>query len=185
MSETKNPWTTLTNEPVYENPWIKVMHRNVITPTGTEGIYGVIHFKNLAVGVVPLDDQNNTWLVGQYRYTLEKYSWELPEGGCPEGEDPLEAAQRELQEETGIRAGEWRPLLEMELSNSVTDEVAIAFVARKLSLGEALPEATEKLKVKKLPFSQVVQMVLDGKITDAFTIAMVLKTEVLLKKGLL
>ncbi len=183
MSTIKNPWTTLTNQTIYENPWIKLTHRDVLTPTGSKGIYGVVHFKNIAVGVVPLDEDNNTWLVGQYRYTLEKYSWELPEGGCPEGENTLEAARRELLEETGITARQWTPLLSMDISNSVTDETAVAYIARELSFGLAAPEETEDLKVKKLPFEEVVLMVLDGRITDAFSLAMIMKTKILMDSG--
>ncbi len=183
MSEIINPWKTLSNQTVYENPWIKVSHREVITPSGTDGIYGIVHFKNIAVGVVPLDENNHTWLVGQYRYALDKYSWELPEGGCPEGEDPLEAGKRELLEETGIMAKEWSPLLTMDISNSVSDEVGVAFIARDLSFGEAVPEETEDLAVRKVPFEEALQMVMNGEITDAFSIAMILKTKILLSQG--
>lgn len=183
MSEIINPWTTLSKKTVYENPWIKVTHRDVLTPAGTTGIYGLVHFKNLAVGVVPLDEHQNTWLVGQYRYALDKYSWELPEGGCPKGEMPLDAAKRELLEETGIIAEQWTPLLTMDISNSVTDEKGIAFIARKLSFGQSVPEETEQLKVKKLPFQEVFQMMMEGEITDAFSMIMIMKTQILLSSG--
>lgn len=171
----KNPWTTLTNETKYDNPWIKVTHRDVLNPSGGKGIYGHVHFKNLAIGIVPLDEDLNTWLVGQYRYTLEQYSWEIPEGGCPHQESPLAAAQRELLEETGITATKWTPLLDIHTSNSVTDEYGKAYIAQELSFGAAMPEETEELEVKKLPLEKVFQMVMDNEITDSLSIAAILK----------
>jgi ADP-ribose pyrophosphatase len=180
-----NPWKTLTQTEAYANPWIRVTHREVLNPSGGNGIYGVVHFKNIAVGIVPLDEDNNTWLVGQYRYTLERYSWEIPEGGCPMGASTLEAGQRELLEETGITAREWIPLMEMHTSNSVTDEYGLAYIARDLSFGTAQPEETEELHVRKLPFAEVFRMVMDGEITDAFSMIAILKTEALLRQGLI
>lgn len=179
----ENPWTTKTICQVYDNPWIAVTHREVVNPTGGAGIYGVVHFKNLAIGIVPLDECGNTWLVGQYRYTLGRYSWEIPEGGGPLGVAPLESAKRELQEETGIEAQVWTELLEMHLSNSVTDELGIAFVAQGLAFGTARPEETEQLQVRCLPFSKAVDMVLSGEITDALSIAALLKTNEWLRTG--
>lgn len=164
-----NPWRTLTIETVYENRWIHVTHRNVINPAGNPGIYGVVHFKNIAIGVVPLDEEMNTYLVGQFRYCLDEYSWEIPEGGCATGEIPLEAAKRELLEETGIIAKKWLEILPLHTSNSVTDEKGLVFIARDLTFGEASPEETEELQVKKIPFSEALQMVLTGRITDALS----------------
>ncbi len=180
--ETENPWQTLTIKEVYDNPWIQVSHREVLTPAGTPGIYGMVHFKNLAIGIVPLDEEGNTWLVGQYRYTLEAYSWEIPEGGGPLGTDPLLSAQRELEEETGIKAQQWTPILNLHTSNSVTDEYGIAYVAQGLSFGEAQPEETEDLLVKKLPLAEAVEMVMRGEITDSLAIAALLKTKLLLDR---
>lgn len=175
MSKLKsNPWTTREICQVYDNPWIRVTHRNVITPAGNAGIYGVVHFKNLAIGIIPVDDKGYTWLVGQYRYTLDQYSWEIPEGGGPAHEAPLVAAQRELLEETGIRARRWTQILELHLSNSVTDERGIAFLAQELEIGQAQPEETELLQVRRLPFDEAVQMALDGRITDALSVAAIL-----------
>src|SRR5262245_61579297 len=131
----RNPWTRLSRRTTYENPWITVYEDQVLRPDGQPGIYGMVHFKNLAVGVVALDDQDRVLLVGQYRYTLDRYSWEIPEGGAPAGEEPLAAAQRELREETGCTASRWRELLRAHLSNSVSDELAILFLAQDLSAG--------------------------------------------------
>lgn len=179
----ENPWKTINKRTVYENPWIAVTHREVLNPSGGEGIYGVVHFKNLAVGVVPLDDAGNTWLVGQYRYTLNRYSWEIPEGGCPVGTEPLDSAQRELLEETGMTARKWDCILGFDLSNSVTDETGMAYIARDLSFGEAQPEETEALKVKKVPFSEALEMVYKGEITDSLSIMALLRAKVWLEEG--
>ena len=181
----KNPWITKSSKQVYVNNWISVVHDEVTTPGGQAGIYGKVHYKNLAVGVIPLDDDNNTWLVGQYRYVLDTYSWEIPEGGCPEGTDPLLAAHRELMEETGIRATEWKEIMKLHTSNSVCDETAYLFVCRGLSFHEAEPEHTEELAVQKRPFAEVVEMVIRGDITDAMSVSAILKTDLLLKGGLL
>lgn len=180
-----NPWQTRSRKAAYDNPWISVEHREVLNPSGGAGIYGVVHFKNTAVGIVPLDEDGYTWLVGQYRYTLEQYSWEIPEGGGTLGSDPLEAAKRELLEETGITAGRWTPLLELHTSNSVTDEYGVAYVAQDLKQGKAQPEETEQLHLRRLPFSEVVEMVMRGEITDALSMISVLKVNEWLRQGLL
>ena len=176
----KNPWKTLNCQVAYENAWIKVTHRNVINPSGNPGIYGIVHFKNQAVAIVPLDEDNNTWLVGQYRYTLDEYSWEVPEGGCPVHENPLETARRELLEETGITAQTWLEAGQLRLSNSVTDEKGWIFVAKNLHYGTAAPEDTEQLQLKKIPFSKAVDMVMQGEITDALSVAAILKVHFLM-----
>jgi 8-oxo-dGTP pyrophosphatase MutT (NUDIX family) len=178
-----NPWQTLSEREAYANPWIRVTHREVLNPAGKPGIYGVVHFKNLAIGIVPLDDQGFTWLVGQYRYTIGRYSWEIPEGGCPLGTDPLESARRELLEETGIRAARWTSLLDLHLSNSVTDEYGHAFVAQELSFGNARPEETEQLRVRRLPLSEAVGLALDGTITDALSVVALLKVNEWVRTG--
>lgn len=181
--QSHNPWKTLSARNVYENPWIKVEHRDVQNPSGGTGIYGVIHFKNTAIGIVPLDDELHTWLVGQYRYSLQRYTWEIPEGGGPLGTDPLESAKRELLEETGITARLWTPLLEMHTSNSVTDEYGVAYMAQDLDFGEAQPEETEQLNVRRLPFSEVVHMVMRGDITDSLSMIAILKVNEWLRQG--
>lgn len=184
--ETINPWKTLKSTEIYDNPWIKVTEHQVLNPIGKEGIYGLVNFKNIAIGVVPLDEENNTWLVGQYRYALERYSWEIPEGGCLIGkETKLEAAQRELKEETGLEAKEWVEIMEIHLSNSVTDEVGYVFVARDLTMGLAEPEDTEQLRLKKVSFEEALEMCMRGEITDSLTLLALFKTKLLLDKGAL
>jgi 8-oxo-dGTP pyrophosphatase MutT (NUDIX family) len=136
---TDNPWTRLARRIAYENAWITVWHDDVLRPDGQPGVYGVVHYRNRAVGVVALDDEDRVLLVGQYRYTLDIYSWELPEGGAAPGEEPLAAAKRELREETGCTAAHWQELLRAHLSNSVSDEEAIVFLARGLADGPARP----------------------------------------------
>ena len=168
---TENPWITHSTEVGYENQWIRVDHNTVTTPGGSPGIYGVVRFKNKAIGVLPIDAEDHTWLVGQYRYTLDVYSWEIPAGGSPEGEEGIDTAQRELLEETGLRAQTWTPLLtEVQLTNSVTDELAWCWVATDLTQHAAEPEDTEDLQVRRLPVDDAIQMVLDGEIKDAFTV---------------
>src|SRR5579883_1082086 len=161
-----NPWKTKSKRTVYENPWISVREDQVIQPNGSPGIYGVVHFKNKAVGILPIDRDGYVYLVGQFRYPLEEYSWEIPEGGCPEDEDPLVAAKRELLEETGLSAGQWQDLGRAHLSNSVSDEEAIFFLATDLVQGQAEPEETEQFAHKRLPFIEVCDMVMRGEITD-------------------
>ena len=170
MDPLRNPWVRRSRRVAYDNPWITVFHDEVVRPDGQPGIYGMVHFKNLAVGVVALDDQDRVLLVGQYRYTLDHYSWEIPEGGCAPGEDPLAAAQRELLEETGCAARSWQPLARAHLSNSVSDEDAFCYLATGLELGEACPEPTELLQVRWLPFQEALQMALTGGITDALSV---------------
>lgn len=176
---TENPWKTVSHENVYDNPWINVTEYQVINPSGNPGIYGKIHFKNVAIGVIPLDANMNTYLVGQYRFVLNQYCWEIPEGGGPEGSDPLESAKRELLEETGLKATEWTEILQMHLSNSVSDELSIIYLARGLDQHEAEPEDTEELLVNKIPFEEVYRMVNAGEITDSVTVAAVLKVKLM------
>jgi 8-oxo-dGTP pyrophosphatase MutT (NUDIX family) len=176
QEEIKNPWTTLSGEDKYENRWIRVTEYQVITPGGGRGIYGKIHFKNKGIGVIPVDNEGNTWLVGQYRYTLNEFHWEIPEGGAPLGEDPLAAAQRELKEETGLTAKKWTRLLRLNTSNSVTDEECVIFLAEELEEGENELEDTEAdLKVRKLPLKEAINMVDRGEIADSMSMMGLLK----------
>jgi ADP-ribose pyrophosphatase len=173
--DNKNPWRTLQKKQVYDNPWISVAHHDVINPSGKDGIYGVVHFKNLAIGIIPIDEEGYTWLVGQFRYTLNAYSWEIPEGGCPLGEEPLEAAKRELREETGIIAHNREQLLTIHTSNSVSDEKGFIYLAKDLHFGPSSPEETEQLQVKKIKLEAAINMVEEGLITDSLSVAGLLK----------
>lgn len=166
---TQNPWQTLSSEVRYDNKWLTIRHEEVLTPAQTPGIYGVVNFKNKAIGVVPIDDQGNIYLVGQYRYTLQEYSWEIPEGGCPIGDDPLEAAQRELKEETGLIAATWTRIGRIHTSNSATDEEGFVFLAENLTQSHQELEETEQIVVKKIPLTQAVEMVMNAQITDAIS----------------
>ncbi|MCX6312835.1 MAG: NUDIX hydrolase [Bacteroidetes bacterium] len=176
----ENPWKTHSSEDVYESPWISV-HKHIVTnPGGLPGTYSVVHFKNLAIGVIVLDEENNTWLVGQYRYPIEQYTWEIPEGGGKLEIDPLDSAKRELLEETGIVAKKWTKIQEMYLSNSASDEFCILFLAQDLSVGKSQPEPDEELQLVKIPFEEVYQMVLCNKITDSLTVTAVLKVKLMM-----
>lgn len=178
-----NPWETLESEQIYDNPWIHVREDKVINPGGGNGIYGVVHFKNAAVGIIPLDHEQHTWIVGQHRYPLDEYSWEIPMGGAQSGTTPLAGGKRELREETGISAASWTQLMKIHTSNSVTDETGYVFVATQLSFGECMPEESEELMVRRLPFQDVVAMVLDNTITDGISMAAILRLDVALKSG--
>ncbi|WP_158796603.1 NUDIX hydrolase [Pedobacter sp. L105] len=178
-----NPWTIVDSRKIYENNWIGLTEHQVINPSGGKGIYGEVHFRNHAIGILPLDEEMNTWLVGQYRFPLKAYSWEIPEGGGPLGLEPLDSAKRELLEETGLTATDWKELLQMHLSNSVSDELATVYIARGLTMGTAEPEETEELVLRKLPFEEAYQMAMDGRITDSVSVAALLKAKILLLEG--
>jgi len=182
MSE-KNPWQIISAKEVYDNKWISVTEYDVINPSGGKSIYGKVHFKNLAIGIVVLDEVLNTYLVGQYRFTLNEYSWEIPEGGGSLDTDPLESAKRELLEETGLVAQEWTTILKMHLSNSVSDEYSIIYLARQLEQHAAMPEETEQLIVKKIPFEEAWRMTEEGLITDAMSVAAIQKVKWMLTDG--
>jgi 8-oxo-dGDP phosphatase len=168
----ENPWKTLSTQPVYNNDWIKVEEHQVINPGGSNGIYGKVSFKNRAVGIIPVDEEGNTWLVGQHRYTLNEWSWEIPMGGSPLKEDTVKTAQRELEEETGLIATEITKLLHLHPSNSITDEQGYVYLATNLSKGVQQLEDTEKdIQIKKLPFKDAQQMAQNGEITDAISVA--------------
>ena len=164
------PWRRRARRVAYQNPWVTVWHDAVVRPDGGPGIYGVVHFASRAAGIGARDHDDRVLLVGQHRYTIDAYSWEIPEGGVPAGEDPLEGARRELREETGVVAAGWRELGRFHLSNSVTDEAGVLYVASDLAGGTAAPEATEDLAVRWVPFEEALAMTLDGRITDAIAI---------------
>lgn len=183
--KTGNPWTILCSKPIYENPWIRVVEHDVLNPKGKPGIYGVVHLQNIATGIIPIDSDGCTTLVGQYRFALKEYSWEIPEGGGKPGIPPLESAQRELAEETGLIARHWLPLLTLHLSNSITDEVAHSFLAWDLEQGLAEPEDTEDLQLRRVHFREAYEMAMRGDITDAIAVASLLKARILALEGAL
>ncbi len=165
------PWRRRSRETPYANPWIEVWHDEVDRPDGSPGIYGVVHFRSAAVGVVAMREDGRILLVGQHRYTLDRYSWEIPEGGAGEDEEAIVGAQRELAEETGFTAGAWRSLCRFSLSNSVTDETGEIFLATGLRPGEAAPEATEDLAIRWATLDEVLDAIDRGEIHDVMTIA--------------
>ena len=177
METENNPWKTISQETAYENAWIRVEHHNVINPAGNPGIYGKVHYKNTAISIVAVDSKGYTYLVGQYRYTLNTYSWEVPEGGCSieSGESILDAAKRELLEETGLVAMQWKEIGEVYLSNSVSDERAVMYLAQNLNQQQACPEETEQLKIRRIPLKEAIEMAQNGQITDALSVLTLLK----------
>lgn len=179
----RNPWQTKASEQVYDNQWITVREDKVINPSGGNGIYGVVHFKNLAIGIVPVDSERHTWLVGQYRYALEEYSWEIPMGGSPHADDPLDGARRELKEETGLTAGNWQTLMKVHPSNSVTDETGFIYLATDLTEGLTEHEDTEDLLIERVPVEQAISMTLNGEITDCMSVAALLRLGIGLQNG--
>jgi 8-oxo-dGTP pyrophosphatase MutT (NUDIX family) len=183
MDPTHNPWTVESTRQVYQNPWIHVREDQVIRPDGQPGIYGVVEFRNWAVGIVPVTAEGDTFLVGQHRYPLGYYSWEIPEGGAPLGTSPLESAQRELKEETGITAGRWTYLGELALSNSVTNEVGCVFLAEDLSFGESDPEGTEQLEIRRVPLAEAFRMAMTGEIADGLAIVGLARAHHYLQSG--
>lgn len=178
-----NPWKTLSSEKIYDSPWIGLTKHDVLNPNGNPGTYSVVHFKNIAIGIIPLDKDLNTWIVGQYRYPINEYSWEIPEGGGDWNIEPLESAKRELLEETGIQASRWTKIQEMHLSNSASDEFCVLYIAQDLVFGESHPEDDEQLEVRKIHFDELYKMVQTGEITDSLTVAAVLKVKIMLLEG--
>jgi 8-oxo-dGTP pyrophosphatase MutT (NUDIX family) len=168
-------WKTLTSRIVYDSAWITVFEDKVINPTGGENLYGHVHFKSKAVAVIPLDDDGNTWLVGQDRYTTREYTWEVPMGGSDPGEEPIDTARRELKEETGLTAATMTPVMRLHTSNSITDEEGFVFIARDLLPGEPNFDEMEDLKIRKLPLTEAIEMVKRGDITDAISVAALLR----------
>ena len=171
----KKPWSKISTKKIYDNPWISVEEDKVINPSGKEGIYGRVHFKNIAIGIIPIDSEGYTYLIGQHRYPLNEYSWEIPMGGGEINIPHLESAKRELLEETGITAKNWELLIKIHTSNSVTDEVGFAFIATDLTFGKARPEETEDLTLKKISLESAIKMTLNNEITDSLSVAALLK----------
>jgi ADP-ribose pyrophosphatase len=185
VDETRNPWRTTSTTPVYANAWIEVRHDEVLDPSGRPGVYGVVSPRAIALGVLPVHADGTTELVGQYRYPHGAYSWEMPEGGGAKDVDPLDSIARELREETGLLAKNWHEVCRLSLSNSISDELAVTWVAWELTEGEDEPESTEELAHWRLPFGDAVAMVWDGRITDAMTVATVAKLEAMRLAGTL
>lgn len=179
------PWRVHSTETSFENPWIRVETSKVTHPGGADGIYGVVRYANLATGVLPLDDDGHTWLVGQHRFPFDAYSWELPEGGGRKGVHPQASAARELEEEAGLIAGNWLEIGQWHLSNSVSDEVAYGYLAWGLSKGKAEPEPSEELTLERVAFGELVRRCLSREITDAFTHLMVFAARERARAGLL
>lgn len=177
------PWGVSSSKVVYDNPWITLTEYQAIAPTGRPALYGKVGFKNQAIGIVPLHDDGTVTLVGQNRFSLANYSWELPEGGAPLSEDPLDGAKRELAEEVGLEAADWRLILRMELSNSVTDEIAYGFLAMGLTLTDTAPDETEDLAVARVPFHEALEVAVAGHMPDAITVALLLRTHHMAVKG--
>ncbi len=185
MAPTGRPWREHAERFVYENPWIKVREFDAEAPTGARTIYGLVGFKNLAVGILPLFDDGSIVLVGQHRFPLKDYSWEIPEGGVPVGEDVLIGARRELKEETGLQASDWRQVLSYQLSNSVTDERGFGFIATGLTQSEAEPDATEAIAMVRVAFREALEQAIEGRIHDIITVAMLLRAYHMASEGAL
>lgn len=176
-------WKKFSSRTVYENDWMAVREDHVQNPGGGENQYGYVHFKNIAVAILPLDHDDHTWLVGQSRYTLGEYSWELPMGGAPRDEDPLSAARRELAEETGLRANSWQELMRLHTSNSITNEQAIVFIATGLVVGDSAHEDSEDISTRRVHIDAAIEMVTKGEITDAISVAALLRFGLMRKEG--
>lgn len=183
MDEQRGPWRVHGYEVRFENPWLRVTDYIITQPDGTPGRYGVVSYANRAMAILPVFEDGTIMLVGQHRFPHDKYSWEIPEGGSPHDEDPLIGARRELREETGLTAETWMEVLRMDLSNSVTEESAIGYIATGLSQGEAEPDSTEVLQTRRLPFRDALDEAMSGRIFDALTVAMLLRAYYMAKEG--
>jgi 8-oxo-dGTP pyrophosphatase MutT (NUDIX family) len=179
-----NPWRVRSTRTAYENPWLAIEENDVVHPDGSDGFYGVVRIRKLAVGVLPIDDDGFVHLVGQWRFPLGRYSWEMPEGGAEPGEDPEICARRELAEESGLRAGRLEQILRMDVSNSVTDEQAVIFLATELEHGPAAPEPSERLKLLRAQFDEALARAADGRISDALTVAALLRAHHMAVQGM-
>ncbi len=179
----ENPWIIKETKEIIDTPWINVKKHEVINPAGKPGIYTVTHFKNYAIGILPIDAEGYTWIVGQYRLPIEAYSWEIPEGGGLRHLAPIDSAKRELLEETGIIAKDWKLIQTMHLSNSATDEFAYLYIAQNLEFTQSQPEETEELEIRKIHFNDLYEAVKNHQITDSLTVAAVIKAKLMILEG--
>jgi 8-oxo-dGDP phosphatase len=177
------PWGVTSQKIVYDNPWITVTEHQAVAPTGRPALYGTVAFKNRAIGIVPLHADGTVTLVGQNRFPHANYSWEIPEGGAPLDEDPLDGAKRELAEEVGLEAADWRQILTMELSNSITDEFCHGFLAMDLTPTATAPDETEDLAIARVPFSEALDAAVSGHMPDSLTVALLLRVHHMAVKG--
>jgi 8-oxo-dGTP pyrophosphatase MutT (NUDIX family) len=177
------PWTVTSETIVYDNPWITLTEYQTIAPTGRPALYGKVSFKNRAIGVVPLHDDGTVTLVGQSRFPRANYSWEIPEGGAPLAEDPLDGAKRELAEEVGLQAADWRLILTMELSNSISDEFCHGYLALSLTPTATAPDETEDLAMVRVPFPEALDAAVSGHMPDSLTVALLLRVHHMAVKG--
>lgn len=175
MSDSSRHWRTLHSRTVHTSPWLDMLENAVITPGGNESRYSHVHFKNFGIAILPIAENGDTWIVGQYRYPIGQYTWEIPEGGGPVEKDPLASAKRELKEEAGIKAERWDLIQKAFMSDSATNEYAYSYMARDLDIGEPEPEEDEELELRRIPFEELFQMVLDGRVQDSLTIMTVLR----------
>ena len=183
MKPSGKGWAVRTARTAFENPWLILRHYETTAPTGNPAAYGVVSFKNFALAILPLHDNGEVTLIGQHRFPLADYSWELPEGGGPIGHDPLDSAKRELREEAGLVAADWRQVLSFQLSNSVTDERGFGFIATGLSAAETEPDDTEALQIARVPFRQALDLAVGGEMPDAMTVAMLLRAYHMAREG--
>ena len=180
-----NPWTVLSQRVAYDNNWIQVIEHDVLNSAGNPGLYGVVHVKSLAVGVLPIDDDGAIYLVGQYRFPGGYFSWELPEGGGAMDVPAEISGARELREETGLTAACWHQFLRMDLSNAISDERAVGLIAWGLRQFAPEPEEDEKIMVRRVPFGKALAMALSGEIVDSFAQTMLFKAKILADLGAL
>lgn len=175
----RNPWITNSSRVVYQNTWISVREDQVIRPDGNPGIYGVVEIRP-SVGVLAMNDREEVVLVGQWRYAMNRYSWEIPRGGSHPGEtDMLAVAQRELMEEAGVVASDWEPLGKVDICNGVANDVQSLFFARGLSATNRQLDPEEEIALEWRPFETVLSMAMDGRITEVCSIAAILKVALL------
>jgi ADP-ribose pyrophosphatase len=182
-TDQSDPFTTLSTQTTYENPWIRVEHQEVLRPDGQPGVYGIVHFTNRAIAVLPIEENGDTYLIGQWRRPLERWSWEIPEGGVPFEEDIEVGARRELEEEAGLIAGTMVKIAEFDVSNCVCDEVGVGFLAYELSQGIMSPDPTEVLSIRRIHFTHVLDEIDQGIIRDAPTLVTVLRAHQLAITG--